>query len=203
VYCIRLQDGLEVKRAYYFLIGAVVAICVVGGVVFWVLTHEHISTGIPSGAAPYYYSYKIATLDTNLELPFFPTTQGATQQFNLTFAISEEQPKILLPIGDLNLTGYNSSRYDAVDWINWDWNSSIVQKSIFNYSLSQTSVVLQPGVANSTVLTLNWAKDAPTGRYTIDFPYQRFIFLESQAEYESFAMYQRLFIRVDPKAPQG
>jgi hypothetical protein len=187
------------KRANYFLIGVVLAFCVVGGVLVWGFTHMPVS----NITRPYYYFYKITTLDTNLELPFFSTTQGATQQFNLTFAISEERPKILLPIGDLNLTGYNSSRYDAVDWINWEWNSSIVQKSIFNYSLSQTSVVLQPGVANSTVLTLNWAKDAPTGRYKIDIPLQNFVFLEPQGEYKTFAMSLILFIRVDPKAPQG
>jgi hypothetical protein len=106
-----------------------------------------------------------------------------------------------LPIGNLNLTGYNSSRYDALDWRNWVWNSSLVQETIFNYSLSQNPIVLQSGISNSTILTLNWARDAPTGRYTISIPLRNFIFLEPQSDYESSGMNLTLHIRVEPKHP--
>jgi hypothetical protein len=191
------QSRGDLMRRGYYLLAFVVALCVIGGVVFWEYTHVY----VPICAAPFFYSYKIATMDTNLELPYYTTTQGETQQFNLTFSISKPRPKISLPIGNLNLTGYNSSRYDALDWRNWVWNSSLVQEAIFNYSLSQNPIVLQSGVSNSTILTLNWARDAPTGRYTIAIPLRNFIFLEPQSDYESFGMNLTLHIRVEPKHP--
>jgi len=91
-------------------------------------------------------------------------TQGSTQQINYTLA-SMCSSQITIPIENLTLTSYDSF------YNNWnnvtDWNPSIPQDTIFNYAISQSQLTLQAGMSNSTIITIQWAGNAPTGRYII------------------------------------
>jgi hypothetical protein len=70
-----------------------------------------------------------------------------------------------VPFENLSLTYYDSF-YN--DWNNiTDWNPSVPQQSVFNYSISQSQLTLQPNMSNSTIITINWADNAPTRRYSI------------------------------------
>ncbi len=185
------------RRGYYYLAFVVLALCVVAGVVFWSYSHPY----VPLGTPPAMYSFKVTSLDTDLELPFFTTSQGQTQQFNLTLYMLEgSRPKISLPVENLTLTGYNSTLQDAINWNNRDWNKSLIQKSVFNYSLSKNPITLQPDAANSTVITFQWADDAPVGRYTIDVHLGEFSFLSPPEKFDqSYREQFTLYIEVNPK----
>jgi hypothetical protein len=110
------------------------------------------------------------------------------------------KPKISIPVENLTLTGYNSTLHDAINWNNQDWNKSLVQKSVFNYSLSKNPITMQPDAANSTVITFQWADDAPVGRYTIDVHLGEFSFLSPPGKFDqSYREQFTLYIEVDPK----
>jgi hypothetical protein len=190
-----------VKRGYYYLAFVVLALCVVAGVVFWSYNHPYVPSGTPEGTPPHLYLFKVTSLDTGLELPFFTTSQGQTQQFNLTLYMLEgSRPKISVPVENLTLTGYNSTLQDAINWNNQDWNKSLVQKSVFNYSLSKNPITIQPDAANSTVITFQWADDAPVGRYTIDVNLGEFSFLSPPGKFDqSYREQFTLYIEVNPK----
>jgi hypothetical protein len=91
-------------------------------------------------------------------------TQGSTQQINYTLT-SMCPSQFTVPFENLTLTSYDSF------YNNWnnvtDWNPSIPQDTIFNYTVSQSQLTLQPNTSNSTVITIRWAGNAPTGRYII------------------------------------
>jgi len=89
--------------------------------------------------------------------------------------------QITVPIENLTLTSYDSF------YNNWnnvtDWNPSIPQDTIFNYSVSQSQLTLQPNMSNSTIITINWADNAPTGRYIISVNVGQAEFLTEPSKY--------------------
>jgi aminopeptidase-like protein len=90
-------------------------------------------------------------------------TQGSTQEITLTFTSILDNRQTLIPIENLTLTYYNSH----IDYSNWGTNNSLnfPQDRCFNYSFSQTQLMLQPLASNSTILTIKIANDAPIGMY--------------------------------------
>ena len=183
---------------HYIIIFIILFLGSVIGIAYWSYHGIFVpmSTPIPQ------YSFKITSLDTGLELPVFNTTQGSNQQFNLTLTPWDSQSKISLPIENISLTGYNSTiGHDLYfNWNNRYWNKSLVQKNVFNYTCSVNPVILQSDASVSTIITLQWANDAPVGRYTIDFTLGQFSFLSTPGKYDqTYAQTFRLFIIVNPK----
>jgi hypothetical protein len=97
---------------------------------------------------------------------FNNVSQGLPLQVNITFRSITNQP-ITIPIENLTVTYYNST-VDLHGWINDNGNYSLIQQQAFNYSFSLNQITLQPGMSNSTLLTINLAEDAPLGQYSID-----------------------------------
>jgi hypothetical protein len=107
-------------------------------------------------------------------------SQGTTQMLNYTLA-SMCSSQFSVSIENLTLTYYDSF-YN--DWNNvTDWNPSVPQQSVFNYSLSQSQLTLQPNMSNSTIITINWADNAPTGRYIISVNLGQAEFLAEPSKY--------------------
>jgi hypothetical protein len=92
-------------------------------------------------------------------------SQGTTLLINLNFT-SRAYNQMTIPLENLGLVAYS----DKIDYLHWDvsnWNSSIIQEKVFNYSFGTSQLDLQPAMSNSTVLTINLAQDAPLGRYEL------------------------------------
>ncbi len=185
------------NRRYFYFLFLALAVCVVIG--FAYLNYHPF---VPLSTPKMQYSFNITSLDTGLALPVFDTTQGSNQQFNLTLATFDSRPKISLPIDNITITGYNSTiSYDRyLNWNNRYWNKSLVQETVFNYTCSVNPVILQSDAPVSTIITFQWAHDAPVGRYTIDVSLGQFSFLSTPGEYnKSYAQTFTLFIIVNPK----
>jgi hypothetical protein len=115
----------------------------------------------PAGTPVVSFSSSMSTLNTK----DMNVTQGTTVQVNLTFTETLDT-QVTIPIENLKLIAYNQT----VDYSNWDsryWNTSLIQEKVFNYSFSLNRLTLQPAKSNSTIITINVAQDAPTGRYEL------------------------------------
>jgi hypothetical protein len=103
--------------------------------------------------------------------PNHNVSQGATYQINYTLLSWGCPEQFTVTIENLTLTKYAS--FDSYPdgnfcWENISaWKPSIAQDTIFNYSLSLSQLTLQPHMSNSTIITLKWADNAPTGHYLI------------------------------------
>jgi hypothetical protein len=91
-------------------------------------------------------------------------SQGSTFAVNFTLS-SLTTYQLTLPI-TLQVSGFSSDTISD-NWNGSDVNYSALQERTFNYSLSLNEVTLQPNSSNSTIITFNIAKDAPTGEYRI------------------------------------
>ena len=93
-------------------------------------------------------------------------TQGTKQEITLTFTSIFDNQQTSIPIQNLTLTYYSSH----IDYSNWGTNNSLnfPQEKYFNYTFSQTQLMLQPLASNSTILTITIANDAPVGEYTFN-----------------------------------
>jgi hypothetical protein len=187
------------KRRYYLAIIAML-LCVAVGTVY---LRWGIREFVPMEPQPL-YSFQISTLDTGLQLPVFSTSPGSTQQLNLTLAsLNSSKPAISVPIDNITLIGYNST-IGPDRYINWQiqyFNKSLTQQTVFNYSSSVNPVVLQSNIPSSTVLTIQWASDAPAGRYMLDVNLGRYSFVSSPEEFkQSYGEEFRLCIIVNPTA---
>jgi hypothetical protein len=184
-------------RRYYFVF-IILALAAIIGIVYWSY-HEVVPLSTPRKQ----YSFNITSLDSGLSLPIFNVTQGSNQQLNLTLAPNDSGSKISLPIENITLTSYNSTiSYDRyIDWDNRNWNRSLVQETVFNYTCSLNPVILQSNETVSTIITLQWANDAPVGRYTIDVTLGQFSFLSTPEDHvdQLYAQTFTLFIIVNPK----
>ena len=123
--------------------------------------------------------YMPDTLYVTIEFPLGQTSgspnhnisQGETCQINYTLLSWGCPEQFTVTIANLTLTKYAS--FDSYPdgnfyWENISaWEPSIAQDTIFNYSLSLSQLTLQPHMSNSTIITLKWADNAPTGHYLI------------------------------------
>jgi hypothetical protein len=93
-------------------------------------------------------------------------TQGNDLKVNVT--ITSTGPEEIVYIKNIQVWWYNPN----VNLYTWysppnTGNDSSIQTSAFSYSSSPNPVSLQPYMSNSTILTLNIEKNAPTGQYSM------------------------------------
>jgi hypothetical protein len=148
----------------FVILLAVVAVFMVG-VISALVYFGFVAQKTPSATPAVQYSTTISSLNTK----DLNVSQGTNLQLNLTFtSISSEQ--LTIPIENLTLLGYDGSM--PIDYKSWNfsanWNTSIPQERVFNYTFGLNQITLQPEMSNSTVLTIHVAEDAPIGKYTFD-----------------------------------
>jgi hypothetical protein len=128
------------------------------------ITHLYVLKTEPPGAP---VSSPISLYNWNISPEgIINATRGTTQEITLTFISIFDNQQTLIPIENLTLTYYNSH----IDYSNWGTNNSLnfPQDRYFNYTFSQTQLMLQPLASNSTILTITIANDAPVGEYTFN-----------------------------------
>jgi len=156
----------------------------------------------PASTPIHLYNYTINS-DTGVATSTLNATQGLTQQLNLTLTAMPSSPTIAVPIHSVKLTSYNSTIDYGGNLDTRNWNKSLVQESIFNYSFSLNTLTLQPNTSNSTILTIKWANNAPTGRYTAEINLGNIKFLSTQEKYDqSYSSSIWLGIIITPKVTQ-
>jgi hypothetical protein len=109
------------------------------------------------------------------------TTQGTAVHINLTLT-SECDTQMAIPIEEVKLSGYSENVTSI--WGGSNWDKPLVQKSVFNYSLSLDKLTLQPKMSNFTIITISLADTAPVGRYTIYLDLGNIEFLSTPEEYD-------------------
>ena len=139
------------------------------------------------------YTYTVSQQNPDTLTGAMNVSQGETQQVNLALS-SMDSAEIAVPIESLTLIAYNNTV--ALN----NWNTSLVQQSVFNYSFSLNQLTLQPGSSNSTTLTIKWADNAPAGKYTLDIDLGNVKFLSTPGKYDiSYSESISLGIIVTPK----
>jgi hypothetical protein len=125
-------------------------------------------------------------------------SQGTTLLINVTLSSLSSQQIAMLTV--LRLCSYNET-VDYGNWYNWqEWNTSIVQERVFNYSFSPNEPTLQPLMSNSTVLTINLAEDAPLGRYYSELIFRiKYIHEDGTSELDNGETHYSLNMIVTPK----
>ncbi len=185
------------KRKYVVVTVILIMIALIGGIIY---LYEN--SFQPLGTPRILYSYTVTSTDTGVASIVFNVSQGMTQQLNLTLQLLDGSPSITVPIDDMNGLVYNSTIVYDNNWDTHNWNHSLVQTSVFNYSISQKQLTLQPNATSSTIININWADDAPTGRYALDLNLGRFQFLTTPGEGDkSYGRAIWLGFIVSPKTP--
>ena len=185
------------KRKYVVISAILIAITLFGFAMYFYENRFQ-----PIGTPRIIYSFTVTSIDTGVDSHVFNVSQGMTQQLNLTLQLMNGSPSITVPIDDINGLVYNRTIVYDNNWDTHNWNHSLVQTSIFNYSYSQKQLTLQPNATSSTIITINWADDAPSGRYALNLNLGRFQFLTPARE--SDQAYSRsiwLGFIVSPKIP--
>jgi hypothetical protein len=93
-------------------------------------------------------------------------SRGMSLEVKMTFNSITDQP-ITIPIENLSVSYYNST-VDLLRWINGNGSYSSIQQQAFTYSFSLNRVTVQPYMSNSTILTINLAKNSPSGQYSLE-----------------------------------
>jgi hypothetical protein len=137
----------------------------------------------PASTPIHLYNYTVYS-DTGVATNTLNASQGLTQQLNLTITPMPASPPIVVPIDSIKLTSYNSTIDYGGNWDTSNWNKSLIQEAIFNYSFNLNTLTLQPNTSNSTIITINWAKNAPTGRYTAEINLGNIKFLSTQGKHD-------------------
>jgi hypothetical protein len=185
------------KRKYVAVSIIFIMIALVGGMIY-LYENRFQPIGLPRTS----YSYTVTSIDTGIASGVFNVSQGMTQQLNLTLQLLDGYPSITVPIDDMNGLVYNSTIVYDNNWDTHGWNHSLVQTSVFNYSFSQKQLTLQPNATSSTIITINWADDAPSGRYALKLNLGCFQFLTPPREGDqSYGRAIWLGFIVSPKIP--
>ena len=144
------------------------------------------------------YDYSFSQQYAGIWSDVLNASQGTAQQVNLTFT-SMSSSTIAIPIENLTFKSFNSTNYSN-NYDNRDWNTSVAPESVFNYSFSLSQPTLQPGMSNSTVLTIKWTDGTPTGSYIFEIDLGNVKFLSAQEKYEqSYGATIEVGITVTPK----
>jgi hypothetical protein len=91
-------------------------------------------------------------------------TQGSVLQINITLSSWSSQ-ETMATIDDFDLEGISDSPHSIVLG---NWNESIPQSTVLNYTFSITQLILEPDGSNYTILTVNIAEDAPPVVYCFE-----------------------------------
>ncbi|MGE5574950.1 MAG: hypothetical protein ACM3UL_02340 [Ignavibacteria bacterium] len=185
------------KRKYVAISIIFIMIAFVGGMLY--LYENRFQ---PIGTPRILYSYSVTSTDTGVASNVFNVSQERTQQLNLTLQLLDGSPSITVPIDDMNGLVYNSTIVYDNNWDTHNWNHSLVQTSVFNYSFSQKQLTLQPNATIPTIITIHWANDAPSGRYALNLNLGSLQFLTPLREGDqSYSRAIRLGFIVSPKNP--
>jgi len=165
--------------------------------IVYVLSGNH-----PASTPMLLYSYNISIQNIGVAEDVINASLGSTQHLNLTLT-SMSSMQILIPAENLKLTAFNSTIDYSNNWDTSSWNTSVTQESVFNYSLSLSQLILQPNVSNSTIVTINLANNAPTGRYALEINLGDVKFLSAHGKHDqSYGSSVWLGMIVTPKAGQ-
>ena len=93
-------------------------------------------------------------------------TQGTTVHLNVTFK-SYSEAKLAIPIENFCLVWYNENVTSSSIGPIYVGKTIPGQEKVFNYSLSFNKITLEPGMGNSSILSVNFADNAPVGRYVV------------------------------------
>jgi len=106
-------------------------------------------------------------------------TQGMTTSINVTFTSVTNQ-SIEIPIENLTLSTYSSTINPKI-WAD-NRNSSLIQSDVCTYNFSFDSLLLQPSKSNTTMLSIQFANNAPIGQYYFNVHIGHTILLNSGSE---------------------
>ena len=101
----------------------------------------------------YPYTKPLPTYFVNLSQWQVNLTQGESFQVNITITSFLNQAQTFTPT--VQLAGY----------ANAEWDPTKDSHKVYNATLSQEQLVLEPHGNATTILTINIAQDAPLGRY--------------------------------------
>jgi hypothetical protein len=159
------QAEIKMNHSYFVVISIVLVVVVVLGLVY---LYNNLNRPVSTPAVLYTsnISPAVSTQITGGVLNVIVAARGETQQINLTLT-SQHSSQIAVKIENLRLIAYNST----IDNKNWDasnWNTSMVQERVFNYSFGLSELTLQPYLSNSTIITLSLTNNAPIGKYALE-----------------------------------
>ncbi len=166
------------KRRYYHLISIILVVAVIAALYFFYTYGDH-----PASTPIILYTSIISSENSASINDVLNASQGTNQEVNLTLS-SITSAKIEIPIENLKLTAYNSTIDYGNNWDTNNWNTSLVQESVFNYSFSLSQLTLQPNMSNTTVVTIKWADSAPIGRYVLELNLGNLKFLSGHGMYD-------------------
>lgn len=122
----------------------------------------------PHSTPPIPFIADFSTSDSKANIPNYPrwfnVSQGATLAVNLTIQ-SKTGEMLSIPVS-LQVAYYNTT-VELGGWIYTLNNYTDLQEKTFTYSLNANPLTLQPIMSNSTIITLNIAKDAQIGEYIV------------------------------------
>ena len=167
------------------VVSIILIVAVIFGIMYVVYSSQFHPTGTPINTPIMLYDHTVYV--DNIATYTLNASQSLTQQLNLTLTAFESSPPIAVPIGNINLIGYNSTIDYSNNWDSRNWNKSIDQSSVFNYSIGHKTLTLQPNMSNSTIITINWADNAPAGRYTAEIFLGNLKFLSTQGKHDQNA----------------
>ncbi|HUJ84262.1 MAG TPA: hypothetical protein VLV84_01500 [Candidatus Acidoferrales bacterium] len=124
-------------------------------------------------------SLKVFYLANVANYSYVNVTQGTTARINVTFTSVTNQP-IEIPIENLTLSTYGSTINPKI-WADTG-NSSLIQHDVCSYNFSFDSLLLQPSASNTTVLSIQFANNAPVGQYYFNVHIGHTILLNSRSE---------------------
>lgn len=151
-------------QKYKYAVAALIAIVVFCGLIFSYIDIVKTPTKTPISYP--IYPFYVPMFDWNISPSgIINASQGSTQEINLTFTSIFNNSQTLIPIENLTLFYYDSH----IEYIGGSPNAlDFPQDKYFNYSFSQTQLMLQPLASNSSILTIMIAKDAPIGMYAFN-----------------------------------
>jgi hypothetical protein len=167
------------------VVSIIVIVAVIFGIIYVIYSSQFHPTGTPINTPIILYDHTVYV--DNIATYTLNASQGLTQQLNLTLTAYESSPPIAVPIGNINLIAYNNTIDYSNNWDTRVWNKSLVQSSVFNYSIGLKTLTLQPNMPNSTLVTINWADNAPAGRYTAEIYLGNLKFLSTQGKNDQTA----------------
>ena len=173
----------KMNRQYYLLISIVLAAVVITSLVSFVYLSNKSVVATPAFLYVAYY----ALLGQNSSSGALNASQGATQQVNYTLA-SMCPAQMAINIENLTLTSYDSF-YNSWNSSGSAWNPAVRQETVFNYTFSLSQLTLQPNTSNSTIITMKWANNAPTGRYILTVNLGKVEFLTEPSKYDGESGY--------------
>jgi hypothetical protein len=159
------QAEIKMNQRYFVVILIVLIMVVVLGLVY-LNNNSNRPVSTPAVLYTSNISPVVSTQVTGGVLNVIVAARGEGQQINLTLT-SHHSSQMAVKIENLRLIAYNST-IDSKNWDASNWNTPLIQESVFTYSFSRSELTLQPNISNSTIITLSLTNNAPIGRYALE-----------------------------------